>query len=240
MKEKLAKSWLQPVLVVLLIVAAFAIGSMWTELKGLKKNQGTAQPQAQAPQAPAEPTEVTPEIWQEITSNPVAVKGTEAAKVTLVEFTDYQCPFCKRYVDDTLAQIEKDYVATGKVKYMIRDLALSFHPNAQKAAEAARCAGAQGQYWAMHDLLFKNQDAWVAVTNPLSLFSGYAANSGLNAANFTSCLNNNAQKAAVESDIALAGKAGLGGTPSFVINGKILVGAQPYAQFKAVIDAALQ
>lgn len=237
------KSILQPVLMGLLVLAAFAIGSMWTQLKMLKNpsvgGQGAGQ-QAAQPQAPEEPTEVTAAIWKEIINNPVAVKGEAKAKVTLVEFTDYQCPYCKRYVDQTLSQIEKEYIATGKIRYILRDLPLSFHPNAQKAAETVKCAGAQGKYWEMHDIVFKNQDTWSNSTEATTVFNGYAGTIGLNTSKFSSCLTNGEQKTAVDQDAALAQKAGLGGTPSFVINGKILVGAQPFEQFKTAIDAALK
>lgn len=240
MAEK-KKNILQPILVGLLVIASFAIGSMWTQIKTLKTNKAAEQaPTAQQQQQPQEPTEVGADVWKTMIANPVAVKGDENAKVTLVEFTDYQCPFCKRYVDQTKAQIEKDYVATGKVRYILRDLPLPFHQNAQKAAEAVKCAGAKGKYWEMHDLMFKNQDIWSGSTDAATVFTGYAGTVGLNSAKFSGCLTNGEQKAAVDQDAALAQKAGLGGTPSFVINGKILVGAQPYEQFKAAIDAALR
>ncbi|MCG2691429.1 DsbA family protein, partial [Microgenomates group bacterium] len=126
-----AKIFLQPLMMILLVIAAFAIGSMWTQLKMLKSGNppagGPAAPAAQAPSAPEEPKEVSDDVWKEMIKDPAAVKGDKKAKVTLVEFTDFQCPFCKRYADETMAQIEKEYVATGKVKYIVRDLPLEFH-----------------------------------------------------------------------------------------------------------------
>ena len=236
------KKALPPLLVGLLVVAAFAIGSMWTQLKMLKSNQETptVQPSVQAPSAPEEPQEVSEEVWQEMVKNPMAVKGEKNAKVTMVEFSDYQCPFCKRYAEETMAQIEKEYIASGKVRYIVRDLPLEFHQFAQAAAEAAKCAGAQGKYFEYGDQLFANQDSWSKEADVSKTFSGYAATLGLNGAKFSQCLTNGEQKAAVEADAALAKKAGLGGTPSFVINAKILVGAQPFVQFKAAIDEALK
>lgn len=235
---------LQPLMVGLLILAAFAIGSMWTQLKMLKSGNLPAGPTAslkpQAQQQPEEPTVVSDDVWQEMIKNPTAVKGLDKAKVILVDFTDFQCPFCKRYADETMGQIEKEYVATGKVKYIARTLPLEFHQFAQTAAEAAKCAGAQGKYFEYGDKLFTNQDSWSKETDVSKTFAGYAATLGLNGAKFNQCVTNGEQKAAVEADAALAKKAGLGGTPSFVINGKILVGAQPFAQFKAAIDAALK
>ncbi len=86
--------------------------------------------------------------------------GSANATITLIEFTDYQCPFCSRHYNQTYNQIKKDYIDTGKVKFYLRDFPLNFHPNAQKAAEAARCAGDQGKYWEMHDELFSKQSEW--------------------------------------------------------------------------------
>ncbi|MBU1322870.1 DsbA family protein [Patescibacteria group bacterium] len=243
-EKKKMKNWLQPVMIGLLVIAAFAIGSMWTELKILKGGKGTPTgqpaPAAQAPSVPEEQTVVSDDVWKEMIKDPAAVKGDKKAKVTIVEFTDYQCSFCKRYAEETMAQIEKEYVATGKVKYIARSLPLEFHQFAKQAAEAANCAGVQGKYFEYSDQLFANQEAWSKETDVTKIFAGYAATLGLNEAKFSQCVTNGEQKATVEADVALAKKGGLGGTPSFVINGKILVGAQPFAQFKAVIDAALK
>ncbi|MEK7514076.1 MAG: DsbA family protein [Patescibacteria group bacterium] len=236
---------IQIVLTVLLVGGAFAIGSMWTELKLTKAGkigsnqlaQNQAAPNGQA--APAQQTQLTDEQWQEVLKDPAATLGKESAKVTMVEFTDYQCPFCEKYYTQTYGQIIKDYVETGKIKYVMRDLPLSFHPFAHVAAEAARCAGEQEKYIKFHDELFKNQAAWVAAKDPTDLFAGYAVKVGLRRADFVSCFKNGKTKEAVDADLALAGKVGAGGTPTFFINGKILVGAQPYSAFQAAIDAAL-
>lgn len=239
---EIKKNFLQPLMVGLLVIAAFAIGSMWTQIKMLKGGNppaGGPTPQAQQ-QAPEEPTVVSDEIWKEMIKDPTAVKGEKKAKVTLVEFTDFQCPFCKRYADETMGQIEKEYVATGKVKYIAKTLPLEFHQFAQAAAEAAKCAGDQGKYFEYSAQLFANQDTWSKETDVTKTFSGYATTLGLNGTKFSQCVTNGEQKAAVAADTALAKKAGLGGTPSFVINGKILVGAQPFVQFKAALDEALK
>ena len=168
-----------------------------------------------------------------------AFVGQANAPVVIAIWSDYQCPFCEKYYTQTYGQIIKDYVETGKIKYVMRDLPLSFHPFAHVAAEAARCAGEQEKYIKFHDELFKNQAAWVAAKDPTDLFAGYAVKVGLRRADFVSCFKNGKTKEAVDADLALAGKVGAGGTPTFFINGKILVGAQPYSAFQAAIDAAL-
>ena len=175
-----------------------------------------------------------------------AVKGDNNAKVTLVEFTDYQCPFCSRYYRDTLPQIVDEYVKTGKVKYVLREFPLeSIHPYAFKASEAAQCAGEQGKYWEMHDRLFANQNA---LTQPQ--LPGHAEAVGVDAGKFKGCLESGKYAAKVRKDLGDAQKAGATGTPTFYLGRtdpkstdvksvRKLVGAQPYAAFKDAIDTLL-
>ena len=232
----------QIILTVLLVGSAFAIGSMWTELKFLKGGK-TAQPvQSAAPPAPALEAkgQLAENLWQEAIAKPAYTEGNENATVTLVEFTDYQCPFCKRHFDQTADQIDTEYIKTGKVRWILRDLPLSFHQNAHVAAQAARCAGDQNKYKTMHDKLFETQTVWAESAAANTLFSGYAGNLGLNSVTFDQCLTNGKYKTAVDEDLALAVKVGASGTPTFFINGEALVGAQPFSAFKAAIDKELK
>ena len=230
---------LQIILTVLLVGAAFAIGSMWTQIRMLKNAAQPAQSAAPEVQAPEEAGPLADNLWQEVTAKPAYAEGPEDAAVTLVEFTDYQCPFCKRHFDQTEDQIEANYIKTGKIRWIIRDLPLSFHQNANLAAQAARCAGDQGRYRQMHDKLFATQTAWAESTSAKTLFSGYARTLGLNTTVFDQCLTSGKYKAAVDEDSTLAEKIGASGTPTFYINAKALVGAQPFSTFKTAIDAAL-
>ena len=236
-KHKKKGSLVQPILMVLLVGAAFAIGSMWTELRVLKGGKNEVKQEVQAPEQEEE-VEITEEVWKELMSEG-AMKGEEEALVTIVEFTDYQCPFCQRYVDQAYQQIETEYIDTGKVKYVLRDLPLAFHANAQVTAEAARCAGDQDMYWEMHDKLFETQEAWSEATDT-KLFKSYAGLLGLNQGEFNSCLDEGKFTQVVKDDLELAQKVGANGTPTFFINGKKLVGAQPFAAFKTIIDAELK
>src|SRR5882672_1286770 len=172
-------------------------------------------------------------------------KGERGAQVAVIEFSDYQCPFCGRYTKEVLPQIESDYVNSGKVKYVFFDLPLDFHKQAFKAAEAAHCAGEQGQFWEMHDLLFQNQSA----LGPEQL-STYAKRIGLSETTFQQCLDSGRFGADIKKDIAEAGSAGIGGTPTFLVgivqpaDGHVkvvrkLVGAKPYTEFKAAVDSVL-
>jgi len=162
------------------------------------------------------------------------VKGDPNAPVTIVEWSDFECPFCARFYRDTMGQIEKEYIDTGKVKIVFRDFPLSFHQQAQKAAEAAECSGEQGQFWEMHDKLFEE-----GVTGGVSSFKQYASELGLDTAKFDSCLDSGKMASEVAKDMQDGVAVGITGTPGFIINGQLVSGAQPFANFKQVIDAAL-
>lgn len=162
-------------------------------------------------------------------------KGDEDAPVTIIEYSDFQCPFCLRFFEQTLPEIERQYVDTGKAMLVYKHLPLSsIHPYAEKAAEAAECAGVQGKFWEMHDKIFQNQAA-LAVDN----LKGYAASLGVNAKKFNACLDNGDMAKKVQDDLAEATRIGASGTPTFLINGQKVVGAQPFGAFQAVIDAEL-
>jgi protein-disulfide isomerase len=168
--------------------------------------------------------------------------GSAGAPVTLVEFTDYQCPFCKRFHDSTWPELKRRYVDTGKVRYVVRDMPLSFHANALPAALAVHCADAQGQFWALHDALFGLQEE----LSPQTL-RRTALNFGIRAEAYDACLKNPALTQAIELDSAEAERIGVTGTPGFLLatrngqqlDGVLILGAQPAAVFAARIDALL-
>ena len=184
-------------------------------------------------------------ILLEIDDDPM--KGDRKARLVLVEFSDYQCPYCARFVRETLPQIETDYIKTGKLKYVFRDFPItSAHKDAFKAALAAGCALDQGKYWEMHDRLFENQAAFTVYNLTQS-----AEAIGLNKETFQQCLNNNEYATEVQSDFADGTKAGVNQTPFFFLGLTepnspkvkvltVIAGAKPYAVFKAAIDSALQ
>jgi len=175
----------------------------------------------------------------------VMVKGAAKPKVTIFEFSDYQCPFCARFHTATLPQIQKEYIETGKVRQVFRNMPLeAIHPQAFKAHEAALCANDQGKYWEMHDTLFANQHA----LQPERLV-GHANALGLEPVAFPTCLDSGKHAARIRADLDEAQNLGLNGTPAFLIgvNGpdgkvkmvKFVNGARPYPDFKAAIEAAL-
>ena len=162
-------------------------------------------------------------------------KGSKDAPVTMIEFSDFECPFCERFFIQTLPQIEKDYIQTGKVRMIYRDFPLNFHKNATKAAEAAECAEEQGKFWEYHDKLYENQNALGNVS-----LKQYAKDLGLNVADFTFCLDSGKKTQEVKKDVQDGISYGIQGTPTFFINGIKLVGAQPYENFKQVIEQELK
>ncbi len=234
------QSIMNTAMVILLVVGAYLLGTYKTKVEYLEKGVGLGAgvPTAQAP-AVEEKTVLSDDEWNKVLENPVYAKGEEGAKVTIVEFTDFQCPFCKRYVDETYDLILKNYVETGKARYLYRDLPLDFHVNAEAAAVAARCSVAGGKFDAMHAELFANQDAWGALPDPTETFVGYAVKVGLAQDSFRTCLGSAEIKSAVQADLALANQVGATGTPTFIINGQVLVGAQPYSSFEALIESQL-
>jgi protein-disulfide isomerase len=158
-------------------------------------------------------------------------KGGKQAPVTIIEFSDYQCPFCKR-AEDVVDQVVKTY--GDKVKVVFRDYPLPMHPEARLAHEAANCANAQGKFWEYHRKLFANQQA-LAEAN----LKTYAKDLGLDQAKFDDCLAKRPHKAAIDKDLEDGAKVGVSGTPAFFINGRMLSGAQPFEKFKEVIDEEL-
>ncbi len=158
-------------------------------------------------------------------------RGPEDAPVQIIFFTDFQCPFCKRGAD-VLTQVLQNY--PGKVRIIYQDYPLSFHENAPGAANAARCAAEQNQFWAYHDVLFLNQGA----LDKESL-KKYAAGLALDTAKFNVCLDSNRHQAVVEQALANGKRYGVQGTPGFFINGRPIRGALPYESFKEIIDEEL-
>jgi len=169
------------------------------------------------------------------------VLGDKDAKVTIVEFSDFQCPFCRSFWSGAFAQIKKDYVDTGKARLVYRHYPLSFHPAAHISAQAAECAGDQAKFWEMHDKMFFEQSKLGQGTIEYgeAEIKTWAAQLGLNSGDFNQCLDSGKYSQKVDDDSALGSASGVSGTPTIFINGQRIVGAQPYATFKAIIDKAL-
>jgi len=158
------------------------------------------------------------------------VRGPANAPVTIVEFSDYECPFCKR-AEASVKQVLDTY--GDKIRFSYRDYPLEFHANARTASEAAHCAAAQGKFWEYHAKLMASSDLQV------SALKTTADEVGLDRAKFDKCLDSGEFKSVIEEEISAAGAAGVNGTPAFFINGRMLDGAQPFEAFQEIIDEEL-
>ena len=205
------------------------------QLREVLQQLRAPQPAAAAPQRPADEK-------VKVDLRGTHVMGRNDAPVTMVEFTDLECPFCRTFHTGTFEQIKRDFIDTGKVRFVSRDFPLDFHANARPAALAVRCAGEQGKFWEMRHGVTVNGNALSRDT-----YFALARDLGLDMQGFGACLGNEKYKAAVDQDIAAAVAAGVSGTPTFVVGptapdgveGQRIVGAVPYAVFENAIRAAL-
>lgn len=204
------------------------LGTSVPTVTALSGDTGTTAP------APAPTPAPSPTLNLEELADEDKILGDPNAPITIVEFSDFECPFCGRFYSQTLGQLKEEYIDTGKVKLIYRDFPLSFHPQAQPAAEAAECANEQGKFFEFHDLIFENQSLLGPAT-----YSQWAADLGLDVEQFDSCLDDGKYRAEVQADFAAGQAAGVSGTPTFFINGQKIVGAQPFSVFKQIIDAEL-
>jgi len=192
------------------------------------------------------PTE-QPNLTMKISVDNDPIIGNPDAPITIIEFSDFQCPFCARFYTQTLPLIYDEYIEPGKVKLVFRDYPIqSIHPNAVPAAIASECANEQGEFKAMHDMLFEKQNEWSRqeTVDALSLFSQYATKIQLEQDTFDSCLTSGKYIDEIKKDLADGRDYGVSGTPGFFVgNDQIgyveLKGAQPFDSFKKIIDAQL-
>jgi len=172
------------------------------------------------------------------------VKGNLNAPITIVEFSDFQCPFCAKFHSTTLPQLEVNYIDSGKVKFVYRDFPIqSIHPNAVPAAFAAECADEQGMFWEYHDLVFENQKKWQGLSGSVMIdtFEQYALELGLNTSDFNTCFESGKYVDEVTKDLQDGASYGITGTPGFFIGNDELgyvkiIGAQPYPVFERLIE----
>jgi len=214
-------------------VGIFVLG-MFTHSVAFDNGGGaTVQVVPTAQEGTGEGAQPTPAGPVDVSVDDDPAQGPEDAAVTIIEFSDFQCPYCARFQSETLPQILSNY--GDRVRFVYRDFPLtSLHANALKAAEASECADDQGAYWKYHDLLFQNQSA----LDDASL-KNYAASLGLDTAAFDQCLDSDSTMSEIQNDYQDGVAAGVQGTPAFFVNGNLIEGAQPYSVFQAAIEAAL-
>jgi protein-disulfide isomerase len=228
-------------LVFALVIFAFLLGMLTNKVIYLEKI-ATAPTPTSAPVA-ADPQPEPPAVVK-VDNGHLPVLGDEKAKVSVVEFSDFQCPFCKRYYDDTHKQLDEQYIKTGKIKFYYRHYPLySIHPNAERGALASECANDQGKFWEYYDALFANQVTWSGMDTPekaVDSLVDLAGQLSMDTDAFRTCLETQQDKKNVDNDAAAGNKVQVDGTPTFFINGHRLVGAQPFSEFQKLIDAELK
>lgn len=166
----------------------------------------------------------------DISADDDAVKGSANAPVTIIEFSDYQCPFCAKFFNDAFQKIDEKYIKTGKVKFVYRDFPLDFHQFAQKASEASECAREQNKFWEFNEKLFKYQ-----ASLDIASLKKYAKELSLDQPKFDDCLDSGSKASEVRNDFNDGIKYGVAGTPAFFVNGVSLSGALPFEAFEKVI-----
>ena len=228
------KSLLWPAVTGLLLI--LLVASVWTGGFGFNGLTGAA-PTQQNETNPTENTKV------DVSTGDGIVLGNADAPVTIIEFSDFQCPYCARFVTQTMPELKSKYIDTGKVNLVFREFPLSFHQNSNNAANAAECAG--DKFFEMHDKLFAGQADWSSVADPTTVFKGYAKATGVNTTQWDSCYSSKQYADEISKDFSDGAAAGVTGTPTFFIgNDKdgytMLVGAQPASAFEQIIDAELK
>jgi protein-disulfide isomerase len=238
-----------------LMIASFFGGYTWhatfysSTIPQLVQSAGVQQ-QQQQPTSAGQVQQQPPQQQQlpsmtkvaSINTDGAPIKGKTDAPVTIVEFGDFQCPFCGRFATDTLQQLVKNYVDTGIVKFVYKEFPMSFHSNAQAASMAAECANEQGKFWPYHDKLYVTQTTWDnqdsnAVKNT---FKQYAVSLGLNAASFNSCFESGKYNDKIQKESSEGSQYGVNGTPTFYIGNQKtgytqVVGAMPVSSFEQLI-----
>jgi protein-disulfide isomerase len=180
-------------------------------------------------------TPASGEVVSSIPLDSLPARGSADAPVTVVEYGDFQCPACGYFFTQLEPAFVKDYIDTGKVRFIFHDFPLSQHRNAVPAAEAARSAGEQGKYWEMHDVLYSRQNEWAEAAQPEALFLRYAQEIGLNVDQFGQALSSHTYRADVQAAGQAASRAGVSSTPTFTIDGK----PYDYNQLRGAVDTAL-
>jgi len=183
---------------------------------------------------PAQPQEEAPTRAKISDLAGVSMLGSKDAPLTIVEYTDYQCPFCQRFHVTAFGELKKAYIDTGKVRFFSKDMPLDFHPNAMRAAMAARCAGEQGRFWELSDTMGANPNAL-----DLEHIVGFAADLKMDTGALRACVDSSKYKERVQNDVLEAMKIGATGTPTFIVgksvgegvDGELVVGAMPFQMF---------
>jgi protein-disulfide isomerase len=217
-------------IVTLVLACAPANGTKQSTESSATTSSGTPTVSA-APAAPKDSDAVKADLAR--------IQGSPTAPIWVIEVSDFQCPFCKQWHDETYAKLRDEFVRTGKVRLAYVNFPLAQHTFALPAAEAAMCAGVQGKFWEMHDALFANQAKWEALPSPTVAFDSLARAAGVDIPRWRQCVESGKMKPLIAADQDRARVAGAASTPTFMIGDRMLVGAQPIENLRSAIDSAL-
>jgi len=166
------------------------------------------------------------------------IQGDTAAKIWIVEISDFECPFCRQWHEETYATIVNEFIKPGIVRMAYVNFPLAQHPHALPAAEAAMCAAAQDKFWPMHDALFNTQQKWVPMTDAMPMYDSLALSVGVNATEWRECVRSNVMRRLISADRGRGLTAGVGSTPTFFVGDEPIKGAAPIDAFRAAIARA--
>lgn len=234
-KPKTITPWIITILIAAWLIAMGILGAGYLIAQEVAKNRIVNSFPAGTEQANSPGTNNPAEI--SITDS-MQVLGQDSAPVTMIEFADYQCPYCGHFQSETFAQLKSNYIDTGKVKFVYVDFPFLGEESIM-AAEAAHCAADQNKFWEYHDKLYQNQNGENEGVFTADSLKKYAGELGLNTADFSSCVEARLNKPVVEENIGLVNQLSVNSTPTFFINGYRFEGSLPYESFAQIIDAQL-
>ncbi|MFN2400022.1 MAG: DsbA family protein [Gemmatimonadaceae bacterium] len=167
------------------------------------------------------------------------IQGSDSARLWIVEISDFQCPYCAQWHSASYEVVKREYVDAGKARLAYVNFPLPSHKNAWAASEAALCAGLQDRFWPMHDVLFESQQAWKDIVNPSAFFDSLAAGVGVNAPQYRQCVASEVVRPLIQSDLDRSIQSGVNSTPTFIVGSVTVLGAQPLADFRRLLDSLL-
>lgn len=166
------------------------------------------------------------------------IQGSRTATIWVVEISDFQCPFCKKWHDEVYPLLQREYIAPGHVRLAYVNLPLSIHQHAPAAAEAGLCASVQDKFWPMHDKLFATQERWAKMPSVTAIFDSLALSTGVNASEWRDCMKGGVMRRIINADQGRAAASGARSTPTFFVGDEPIQGAAPIAEFRAAIERA--
>jgi protein-disulfide isomerase len=167
-------------------------------------------------------------------------KGSSSAPITIYEASDFQCPYCRQFWESTLPELERDYIAPGKARFIFLNLPLpQLHENAAAAHEFAMCAAKQDRFWEVHDLLYQHQQGWAGLSDPSRYFISLGDSAGLSRDDLLQCFDSGSVRWIVQAEAQMNFRAGVSSTPSFIIEGALLTGAIPIDMWRPILDSII-